>query len=147
MSLQEKLVADMKEAMKAKEAVRLAVIRMIRAELQKAEIHKGTALTEADELDVLARSAKQRRESIDAFANAGRTELADKERAELAVFETYLPAPLSPAEVEALAKEVIAAVGASSKKDLSKVMGQLMPRLKGRFPGKDVGPLVQRLLP
>lgn len=145
MSLKETLAADMKAAMKAREAVRLGVIRMMSAELQKTEIAKGT-LSEADEVDVLARQAKQRRESIEAYDKAGRKDLADKEREELAILESYLPKQLTRDEVEALAKETMAELGVTQKKDMGKVMGALMPKLRGRFPGKDVGPIVQGLL-
>jgi uncharacterized protein YqeY len=146
MSLLDTLANDVKLAMKARDTDRLATLRLMRDVLQKLELSKGGALTEADELDALAKAAKQRRESIDAFRGAGREELAAKEEAELAVIEAYLPKQLDPDEVRAMAREVIAAVGASSKKDMGKVMGPLMPKLKGRFPGKDVKPLIESLL-
>jgi uncharacterized protein len=146
MSLSEQLTQDMKVAMKARDSIRLGVIRMLRAELQKAEIKKKADLTPEEELTVLARQAKQRVESITAFSEAGRTELADKERAELAVLETYLPKQMSKAEVVALAQKIIDEVSASQKSDMGKVMGKLMPVLKGKFPGKDVRPIVDELL-
>ncbi|MEE2901456.1 MAG: GatB/YqeY domain-containing protein [Myxococcota bacterium] len=146
MSLSEKLIEDMKTAMKSKDSVRVGVIRMVRAELQKAEISQKGELKSDDELAVLSRQAKQRRESIEAYEQAGRTELADKEKAELAVLEAYLPKQMTREEVVAIAKELIASTGASSKSEMGKVMGQLMPKLKGRFPGKDVKPIVEELL-
>jgi len=146
MSLSEKLIEDMKTAMKSKDSVRVGVIRMVRAELQKAEISQKGELKPDDELAVLSRQAKQRRESIEAYEQAGRTELADKEKAELSVLESYLPKQMTREEVVAIAQELIATVGASSKSDMGKVMGQLMPKLKGRFPGKDVKPIVEGLL-
>ena len=146
MSLSEKLIQDMKAAMKSKDSVRVGVIRMVRAELQKAEISQKSELKPDDELAVLSRQAKQRRESIDAYEEAGRTELAEKEKAELAVLETYLPKQMTRDEVITIAQELITNSGASNKSDMGKVMGQLMPKLKGRFPGKDVKPIVESLL-
>ena len=146
MSLSEQLIQDMKTAMKSKDSVRVGVIRMVRAELQKAEISQKSELKPDDELAVLSRQAKQRRESIEAYEEAGRTELAEKEKAELAVLETYLPKQMTREEVIEIAKDLITSVGASSKSDMGKVMGQLMPKLKGRFPGKDVKPIVEGLL-
>lgn len=146
MSLSEQLLQDMKTAMKAKDSIRLGVVRMLRAEFQKAEISKKGDLTPEEELTVLSRQAKQRRESITAFTDAGRTELADKEQAELLVLESYLPKQMSKDEVIELTKSIIAETGAAQKSDMGKVMGKLMPQLKGKFPGKDVRPIVDALL-
>lgn len=146
MSLAETLATEMKAAMKARARDRLDAIRLLRAEVQKAELKKGGDLAEAEELDLLSRMAKQRRESIDAFRAGGRDELADKEAFELALIEGYLPSQLTADEVRAMAEAVVAEVGASKKSEMGKVMGKLMPQLKGRFPGKDVGPIVQSLL-
>ena len=136
----------MKTAMKAKDSIRLGVVRMLRAEFQKAEISKKADLTPEEELTVLSRQAKQRRESITAFTDAGRTELAEKEQAELVVLESYLPKQMSKEEVIELTKAIIAETGATQKSDMGKVMGKLMPQLKGKFPGKDVRPIVDALL-
>ena len=119
---------------------------MLRAELQKAEIKKKADLTPEEELTVLARQAKQRVESITAFSEAGRTELADKERAELAVLETYLPKQMSKAEVVALAQKIIDEVSASQKSDMGKVMGKLMPQVKGKADGSVVNAVVTEIL-
>lgn len=146
MSLQDTLTADMKAALKGHEKERLGTLRMLLSELKNASIAKRGPLEEADEIDLLAREAKRRRESIDAFEKGGREELAQKERGELAIIETYLPKPLSPDEVRALVREAIAATGASGKRDMGKVMGRVMPQLRGRFPGKDVKPIVDELL-
>lgn len=149
MSLRDKLTEDLKKAMKARDQVRLDTVRGLITELKNLEITKrgeGKELTDADELAVLARARKQRNESIAAFEDAGRAELADNERAQLKVILEYLPEQLSVEEVTAAAKEIIAAVGATSKRDMGKVMGQLMPKVKGRFPGKDVKPIVEGLL-
>jgi uncharacterized protein YqeY len=147
MALLEQLTNDMKEAMKAREADRLATIRLLIADLKTERINKMRDLTPDDEIDFLSRQAKRRRESIESFEGAGRTEMADKEKVELAVIETYLPKQLTVDEAREIAAAVIAEVGAASKKDINKVMGPLMARLKGRFPGKDVKPMVDGLLP
>jgi uncharacterized protein len=146
MSLQETLTAEMKAALKAHEKERLGTVRMLLAEVQNATIEKRGPLSEAEELELLARQAKRRRESIEAFEKGGRHDLAEKERAELALIEGYLPQQLSVDEVRALVREAMAAVGASGKRDMGKVMSHVMPQLKGRFPGKDVRPLVDELL-
>ena len=147
MSLLDQLQNDMKEAMKAREADRLGTVRLLIADLKTERINKMRDLTGEDEIDFLSRQAKRRRESIESFDGGGRTEMANKERAELAVIETYLPKQLSPDEVLAMAREAIAQAGATSRKDASKVMPLLMPQLKGKFPGKDVKPLLDSLLP
>jgi uncharacterized protein len=145
-SLQEKLTADMKEAMKAREADRLSVIRMLLADIKKLAIDTQKQPTEEEEISFLSSQAKRRRDSIEAFTAGAREDLAATERAELAVIETYLPAQVSAEEVMAMAKEVIAEVGATTAKDVGKVMGKLSPKLKGRFPGKDIKPIVESLL-
>ena len=146
MSLTEQLKNDMKTAMKARDKIRLSVVRMLRAELQKAELAKKEDLSAEEELTVITRMAKQRRESIVAFEAGGRTELADKEKAELKVLEAYLPEQMSRDEVVELTKKIITEVGAAAKSDMGKVMGKLMPQLKGKFPGKEVRPIVDELL-
>lgn len=144
--LSETLKNDMKAAMKAREAERLTTIRMLISALKNEEIALRRALTPDEEIALLATQAKRRRESITAFEDAGRDEMAAQERAELAVIEGYLPAQLSADEVGDLARGIIAELGASGPGDMGRVMGQLMPRLKGRFPGADVRPIVQGLL-
>lgn len=146
MGLKEKLTTDMKAAMKAREAERLATVRLLLSDWKKQLIDSKTELTEEDELQFLATQAKRRRESITAFEEGGRTEMAEQERTELAVIESYLPKQLTPDDVRAIIKDVVAATGAESMKDMGKVMGKLMPQLKGRFPGKDVQPLVKEAL-
>ena len=145
MSLLSTLTTDMKTAMKARDSERLDTVRLLISELKKHELDHGE-LNEKIELEILSRAAKQRRESITAYENAGRDELAAKEKSELSIIATYLPEQLTKADVEAMAREVIDATGVASMKEMGKVMGQLMPRLKGRFPGKDVGPIVSALL-
>ena len=143
MSLQAQLKEDLKTAMRAKDKVRLGTIRLLMTALKNAEIEKkGKGLSEADELSIVARQAKQRRESADSYQSADRPELAEKELAELAIIEGYLPEQLTPEKVSEMIREVIAEVGATEKKDFGKVMKAIMPKLKGRFPGKEVRPLI-----
>lgn len=146
MGLQDKLAEDMKAAMKAREADRLGVIRMMLSDIKTERINLMRDLTEEEEIGFLSRQAKRRRESIEAYTNAARVDLADIEKRELAVIETYLPQQLSVDEVREIIRAAIAEVGATSPKDMGKLMGVLMPRLKGRFPGKDVKPLAESLL-
>lgn len=149
MPLLDTLNADLKTAMKARDEVRVGTLRLLISELKNARIEKGGkegVLAPDDELEVLSRAAKRRREAIEAFEKGGRPELAAGEAAELAVIEGYLPKPLGRDEVAALAREVAAEVGATSMKDMGRVMSALMPRLKGRFPGKDVKPILEEVL-
>lgn len=147
MALLEVLTNDMKEAMKAKAAERLNTIRLLISDLKTERINKMRDLTPEDELDFLSRQAKRRRESIESFEANGRTELAEVERGELAVIETYLPKQLTVDEAREVVRATISELGVTSKKEVSKLMGPLMAKLKGRFPGKDVKPLVDALLP
>lgn len=152
MALTDKLTEDLKTAMKARDQVRLDTLRAIISEMKNMVIAKrgdgGTGeLGEAEELAVLSRARKQREESIVAFDNGNRPELAANERAQLAVILEYLPQQLSPDEVKAIIAKVIAEVGATSRKDMGKVMGKLMPHVKGKFPGDQVKPLVEGALP
>jgi uncharacterized protein YqeY len=151
MALKDRLTGDLKVAMKARDQVRLDTLRGLIAELKNLEIaQRGQggdgSLGEADELAVLSRARKQRDESIAAFRDAGREELAANEEAQLAVLLEYLPKQLGDDEVTAAAREIIAAVGATSKKDMGKVMGKLMAQVKGRYPGEKVKPIVEGLL-
>lgn len=151
MALKDKLTEDLKTAMKARDQVRLDTLRALISELKNTEISQrtdGTAapLSEADELAVLSRARKQREESILAFRNAGREDLVSNEEKQLEVILGYLPKQLTPDEVKAIVQQVMAEVGATTKKDIGKVMGKLMPHVKGRFPGDQVKPIVESLL-
>jgi len=151
MALKNKLSDDLKTAMKARDQVRLDTLRALISEMRNLSIaQKGEGgsgeLSEADEIGVLARARKQREESIVAFKNGNRQDLAATEEAQLAIILEYLPKQLTPDEVKAIVLKVIAEVGATSKKDVGKVMGKLMPQVKGRFPGDQVKPIVEGLL-
>ena len=147
MALLEVLTNDMKEAMRARAAERLNTIRLLISDLKTERINKMRDLTPEDELDFLSRQAKRRRESIESFEANDRAELAEVERTELAVIETYLPKQLTVDEAREVIRETIAELGIASKKEVNKLMAPLMAKLKGRFPGKDVKPLVDALLP
>ena len=152
MALKDKITEDLKTAMKARDQVRLDTLRAIITEMKNMSIAqkgegKSGELSEADEVAVLSRARKQRDESIVAFKNGNRPDLAAIEEAQLAVILDYLPKQLTLDEVKALVQQVIAEVGATSKKDMGKVMGKLMPHVKGRFPGDQVKPVVEGLLP
>src|SRR5699024_2667732 len=132
MSLLEKLNEDMKQAMRMKDKEKLNVIRMVKASLQNEAIALGVdKLKEDDELTILSRELKQRNESLKEFEAAGRDDLAHKVKKEIEILQPYMPAQLSEAEVEEIVTETISAVNATSKKDFGKVMGAMMPKVKG----------------
>jgi uncharacterized protein YqeY len=136
----------MKNAMRDGDAHRRDTLRMALAAVQNAAKDKREDLTDEETLAVLTRQVKTRRESIQAYADAGRDDLAAKEQAEIDVLQPYLPAQLSEDEVRALVDEAIAATGASSPGDMGRVMGALMPRVKGRADGKLVSSIVNETL-
>jgi uncharacterized protein YqeY len=148
--LKEQLAADLKEAMRAKDAVRLRTIRSLRAALQEREIAErqgGEAqLTEAQELEVLQKQAKQRRDAMEQYQGAGRDDLVQKEQEELEIIGTYLPRQLSDEEIRSLVQDVAEAAGATSLRDLGKVMGPAMQQLKGRADGRRVQAIVRSVL-
>lgn len=147
LSLWDKISHDIVTAMKAKDETALLVLRMAKAAMTNAAIEKKKdRLEDAEAVEVLMRQVKQRKESFESFTQAGRSELAQKEQAELAVLSRYLPAQLSPQEVEALVDDAIRQSGASVKADLGKVMGVLMPKIKGKADGKLVNQLIQSKL-
>jgi len=133
---------DMKAAMRAKEKERLGVIRLILAAIKQREVDERIDLDDTQVLAVLDKMVKQRRDSIEQFMNAGREELADKERFELDLIQGYMPAALSEVELDALIKEAVSAVGASSMQDMGKVMAELKPKIQGRA---DMGQVSQKV--
>lgn len=137
---------EIKEAMKAKDKFRLSVIRMLKGALQKAEIDKGETLTEEEELTILSREFKQRKDSVAEFREAGRDDLADETAKEIAIVETYLPKQLSEEEITVALKEVIDQVGAQSMKDFGKVMGAAVKALKGKADGSTIQKIAKSLL-
>jgi uncharacterized protein YqeY len=147
MSLTDTITADIAAAMKAKDAARLTPLRMLKTALTTKSIEKGRALEPAEDLQVVAALVKQRRDSIEQFEAAGRVELAEKERAEIAVLETYQPPSASDAELAAAVDAAVASTGATSAKDIGKVMKAVMAALAGkRVDGRRVNELVRARL-
>jgi len=147
MTLSEQVGADITTAMKAKDAGRLSALRMLKAAIMNKGVEKGRDLEDAEVLQVVASLVKQRRDSIDQFSKAGRTDLADKESAEVAVLEHYMPPAISAEEIEAAVAAAVAESGATSAKDMGKVMKAVMPKLAGKnVDGKAVNEAVRRKL-
>jgi uncharacterized protein YqeY len=146
MSLLEKIQNEMKEALRKGDQVRLSVLRMALSSINYAEIEQQKKLDDAAVLTVLAKEAKKRRESIEAFEKGNRPELAAKEKAELAILSEYLPAQMGRDEIVVLARKIISDTGAKGPGDKGKVMAQLMPQTKGKADGKLVSDIVIELL-
>ncbi len=146
MSLSERLNNDMKQAMKSQDKFKLSVIRMVRSAVKNVEIDQRKTLDDNEVLDILNREVKQRRDSLQEFEKAGRQDLADNLKAELDILADYLPQQLTEEEIQAIVKQTIQEVGASSKAEMGKVMGALMPKVKGIADGKLVNQIVQQLL-
>ena len=147
MSLEQKVMEEMKGAMRAKDEAALRTLRAIKAAiLLEKTSGSGTEISEADETKMLQKMAKQRRDSLDIFVQQNREDLAAKEREELAIIERFLPAQMSAEELQQVVKEIIAQVGASSPADMGKVMGVATKQLAGKADGKLVSETVKTLL-
>ena len=147
MTLIEQVGEDVKAAMKAKVPARLGALRMLKAAIVNKGVEKGRDLDDAEVLQVVASLVKQRRDSIEQFAKAGRTDLVERETAEIAVLEQYLPPAASQAEIDAAVDAAIAESGATTAKDLGKVMKAVMPKLAGKSAeGRVVNETVRRKL-
>lgn len=152
MSLKGQIQRDLTLALKQGDQARRGVLRMLKSKILEAEVElrskKGRdyELNDEEVLDVIARYAKQRTQSIEAYESAGRQDLADRERQELDILRGYLPRQLSEQEIEEIARQLIDELGATSQRDLGKVMGAIMSRVKGSADGKVVREVVQRLL-
>ena len=147
MSLNNKVAADITAAMKAKDAGRLSALRMLKAAIMNKGVEKGRDLEDAEVLQVVSSLVKQRRDSIEQFSKAGRTDLVEKETGEVAVLEAYLPPAATTEQIDAAVAEAIAETGASSAKDMGKVMKAVMPKLAGKnADGKAVNEAVRRKL-
>jgi len=146
MELKERLSKELGESLKAGEKIKVSTIRMILSEIKNAEIAKRGELDDDELLSALAREAKRRKEAIEEFKKGDRQDLVDKETEELRIIETYLPEQLSREKLQAIVSETIDEVGASSPGDLGKVMGSIMPKLKGRADGKLVNLMVRETL-
>lgn len=146
MALKDQLLADMKEAMKAHDKDRLAVIRMVRGAVRQQEIDGKKELEDSDVIAVISKEVKMRRDSIEEFNKGGRQDLVEKTQAEIDILMPYLPAQLSEDEVRELVKAAVEATGAKTQKDMGKVMGKLMPKVKGCADGKMVNNIVRSML-
>ena len=147
MTFIERISQDIAAAMRGREQIRLAALRMAKSALMNREVEKGTALDDAESRQVLASLIKQRRDSIEQFRKGGRDDLADKEAEEITVLEAYLPPPVDQAALERMVDEAIAETGAAGAKDLGRVMKAVMPKLAGQtVDGKVVNEIVRRKL-
>jgi uncharacterized protein len=147
MTFIERISQDIAAAMRGREQVRLAALRMAKSALMNREVEKGKALDDAESQQVMASLIKQRRDSIEQFRMGGRNDLADKEAAEITVLEAYLPPPIDQAALERMVDEAITETAASGAKDLGRVMKAVMPRLAGQaVDGKMVNEIVRRKL-
>ena len=147
MSMNDQVGADIAAAMKARDSARLSALRMLKAAIMNKGVEKGRDLDDAEVLQVVASLVKQRRDSIEQFAKAGRTDLVEKETGELTVLQAYLPPSATPEEINTAVAEAIAETGATSPKDMGKVMKAVMPKLAGKnADGKAVNEAVRRTL-
>jgi uncharacterized protein len=149
MTLPQRVDSDLKEAMRAKDVTKLGVLRMLKSALKYAAIAKSdaeTELSDTEAVQVIRKQAKQRQDSIESFEKGGRAELADKEKQELAILNTYLPQGMSPDELAKVVRETIAELGATSKAQMGAVMKALQAKVGGRADGKTLSVEVARQL-
>ena len=144
--LKQKLVDDLKQALRSGDKVKCSVIRLVMAAIKNGEIARQTALDESDIFGVIAKEVKQRHESIEAFKQGDRQDLVTQEEAELAILQKYLPRQMTRDEVIAVARQVIDEVGAHGLSDKGKVMPKLIAQLKGRADGREINAIVTELL-
>ena len=146
MSIKDQLMVDLKEAMKQKQKLEKSVITMLRAAVKQVEVDKRVELSDDEIIDIVATQVKQKRSVIDEFLKGGREDLADEAREEISELEKYLPEQLSEDDLKTLIAGVISEVGATSMKDMGKVMGIVNPQVKGRADGKTVSQIVKGFL-
>jgi uncharacterized protein YqeY len=144
--LKAQLTEDLKSALRSGDKLRTSVIRLLTALIKNREVEKRGPLTDAEALQAVSASCKQRQEAIEQYRQGGRQDLVDKETAELAILQSYLPAALSPDELQTLVQEAIRNSQASSPREMGKVMALLMPKVTGRADGKVVSTLVREML-
>ena len=144
--LKQKLSDDLKQAMRSGDTIKRGAIRMLMAAINNAEIARQAKLEDSDIFGVIAKEVRQRRESIEAFKQGNRQDLVDKEEAELAILQEYLPQQMTREEVVEAARKVIAEVGAEGLGDKGKVMSVLMAQLKGQADGREINEVVSELL-
>ena len=146
MTMKTRLTDDMKQAMRDRDVLRRDVIRYLRSEVKNQEIREQKELDDAGVIQVLSRQAQQRRDSIEAYRDADRQDLVDKEESELSVIMAYLPQQMTQEEIADLVQQVVAEVGASGPADMGKVMGAIMPQVRGKAEGREVNAIVQQTL-
>ncbi|MFW7431909.1 GatB/YqeY domain-containing protein [Vagococcus carniphilus] len=146
MSLLETLNDDIKVAMKSKDKEALAILRMIKTSIQNEQINKGEDLSPDEELALVSREMKQRKESLSEFEKAGRSDLVEQASFGISIVARYLPEQLSDEELKSIITEAIASVDATSMKDFGKVMGVVMPKTKGKADGQKINALVKELI-
>jgi uncharacterized protein YqeY len=144
--LKTRLGEDFKQALRSGDKLRVSVIRLLTALIKNREVEKRGPLTDAEVLQAIVASCKQRQEAIEQYQQGGRQDLVDKESAELQLLQSYLPKPLTSEELQAMVLEAIGEVQATSLKEMGKVMGVLMPKVTGRADGKMVNTLVREAL-
>lgn len=146
MSLKDRIKEDVKQAMRAKDQARLDALRMLAAAIQRREVDERVTLDDTQVLATIDKLIKQGRESVEQYEKGGRADLAAKEKVDMAVFQSYLPAALSEAEIDQLIAAAIRDIGATSVKDMGKVMGALKPKLQGRADMAQVGARIKARL-
>ncbi len=146
MNLKDQLMSDLKDAMRSGDELKKSTIRMVRSSIKNAEIARMSELDEAGVQDVLRKEIKQRHESADEYERANRTDLADRERAEAAFIESYVPPQMSEDAIEAEVRRIVGEAGATGPKDMAKVMPAAMSRMKGQADGRLVNKVVNRVL-
>ena len=146
MELKARLAEEYKTALRAGDKLRVSVLRLLAALIKNREVEKRGPLSEAEVIQAVSASCKQRQDSIEQYRQGGRQDLVDKETAELCILQSYLPAPFGPEEIRALVQEAIREAQATSAKEMGKVMALLMPKVTGRADGKVVSALVREML-
>jgi uncharacterized protein len=146
MELKARLTEDLKESLRSGDKLRTSVIRLLTAVIKNREVEKRGPLTDAEVMQAITSSVKQRQDSIEQFRQGGRQDLVDKETAELQILQSYLPSPLTSEELAALVRAAIRESGAASPSEMGKVMSVLMPQVAGRADGKTVSSLVREML-
>ncbi|MYA62845.1 MAG: GatB/YqeY domain-containing protein [Dehalococcoidia bacterium] len=146
MTMKTRLSDDMKQAMRNRDVLRRDVIRYLRSEVRNQEIRDQKELDDAGVIQVLSRQAQQRRDSIEVYRDADRQDLVEKEESELSVILSYLPQQMTSEEIADLVQQVVAEVGASGPADMGKVMGAIMPQVRGKAEGREVNAIVQQTL-
>ena len=146
MTLIDRLSEDLKESLKSRNSLKSSVIRLLKSSIKYREIEKKAPLSDDEIIEVIMSGIKQRRESVEQFSKGGRTDLVQKESNEIEIMQVYLPQPLTEEELVDEVKSVIKEVGATSAKDMGKVMKALMPRIKGRAEGTKVSSIVKELM-